>query len=188
MNLVDRIKNILLSPRTEWPKIAGETATVQSLYVGYILVLAAIAPLALLIRTGGVAIAAAIAHYAIALVITYLMALIVDTLAPTFNGTKDFTQSLKLVAYSLHGALGRRVLPAARRHDRRPDRHPRRDLRLVYVLSGRAGAEEMPAGKGRCLHDRRRAVRDRAGDRARRRTDVRHVRRRMNGTGFGMMR
>ena len=100
MNLVDRIKNILLSPRTEWPTIAGETATVQSLYVGYILVLAAIAPLALLIRTGGVAIAAAIAHYAIALVITYLMALIVDTLAPTFNGTKDFTQSLKLVAYS----------------------------------------------------------------------------------------
>ena len=77
MNLVDRIKNILLSPRTEWPKIAGETATVQSLYVGYILILAAIA-----------------------LVITYLMALIVDLLAPTFNGTKDFTQSLKLVAYS----------------------------------------------------------------------------------------
>ena len=100
MNLVDRIKNILLSPRTEWPKIAGETATVQSLYIGYILVLAAIAPLALLIRTGGVAIAAAVAHYAIALAITYLMALIVDTLAPTFNGTKDFTQSLKLVAYS----------------------------------------------------------------------------------------
>ena len=100
MNLVDRIKNILPSPRTEWPMIAGETATVQSLYVGYILVLAAIAPLALLIRTGGVAIAAAIAHYAIALVITYLMALIVDLLAPTFNGTKDFTQSLKLVAYS----------------------------------------------------------------------------------------
>jgi Yip1 domain len=100
MNLVDRIKNILLSPRTEWPKIAEEAATVQSLYVGYILVLAAIAPLALLISTGGVAIAAAVAHYVIALVITYLMALIVDTLAPTFNGTKDFTQSLKLVAYS----------------------------------------------------------------------------------------
>lgn len=100
MNLVDRIKNILLSPRTEWPKIAGEAATVQSLYVGYILILAAIAPLALLIRSGGALIAAAIAQYVIALVITYLMALIVDTLAPTFNGTKDFTQSLKLVAYS----------------------------------------------------------------------------------------
>ena len=70
MNLVDRIKNILLSPRTEWPTIAGETATVQSLYVGYILILAAIAPLALLIRSGGAAIAVAIAQYVVALVIT----------------------------------------------------------------------------------------------------------------------
>jgi len=100
MNLVDRIKNILISPRTDWPKIAEEAATVQSLYVGYILILAAIAPVALLIRSGGVAIAAALAHYVVALVITYLMALIVDALAPTFGGTKDFTQSLKLVAYS----------------------------------------------------------------------------------------
>lgn len=100
MNLLDRIKNILLSPRTEWPKIAGEAATVQSLYVGYILILAAIAPLALLIHSGGAAIAVAIAQYVVALVITYLIALIVDALAPTFSGTKDFTQSLKLVAYS----------------------------------------------------------------------------------------
>ena len=30
MALIDRVKNILLSPKTEWPKIAGETATVQS--------------------------------------------------------------------------------------------------------------------------------------------------------------
>jgi len=100
MNLVDRVKNILLSPRTEWPKIAGEAATVQSLYTGYILILAAIAPIALLIRSGGAAIAAAIAQYIVALVIIYLLALIADALAPTFNGTKDFTQSLKLVAYS----------------------------------------------------------------------------------------
>ena len=100
MNLVDRVKNILLSPRTEWPKIAGEAATAQSLYTGYILILAAIAPIALLIRSGGAAIAAALAQYVVALVITYLLALIVDVLAPTFNGTKDFTQSLKLVAYS----------------------------------------------------------------------------------------
>jgi cell division protein FtsX len=46
------------------------------------------------------AIAAAIAQYIVALVIIYLLALIADALAPTFNGTKDFTQSLKLVAYS----------------------------------------------------------------------------------------
>jgi hypothetical protein len=104
MNLVDRVKNILLSPRTEWPKIAAEAATVQSLYVGYILILAAIGPIALLIRSGGAAIAVAVAQYAIALVVTYLIALIVDVLAPTFSGTKDFMQSLKLVAYSYTAA------------------------------------------------------------------------------------
>ncbi len=147
-------------------------------------VLAAIAPLALLIRTGGIAIAAAIAQYVIALVITYLLALIVDALAPSFGGTKDFIASLKLIAYSATRRLGRRDLPAARRHDRRPDRPPRGDLRLVHVLSGRAGAEKMPAGKGRRLHDRRRAVRHRAGDRARRRADVRHVRRRDDRCGI----
>ncbi|MGH8851736.1 MAG: Yip1 family protein [Casimicrobiaceae bacterium] len=100
MNLVDRVKNILLSPKTEWPKIAGEAATTQSLYVGYIVILAAVAPLALLIHSGGIAVTMAVMQYVIALVITFLMALIVDALAPTFGGAKDFTQSLKLVAYS----------------------------------------------------------------------------------------
>ena len=44
MTIVDRVKNILIAPKTEWPVIAGETATVQSLYTGYILILAAIGP------------------------------------------------------------------------------------------------------------------------------------------------
>ena len=100
MKLVDRVKNILVSPRTEWIKIAEEAATPQSIYVPYVLILAAIAPLALLIRSGGAAIAAAIAQYVIALVITFVVALIVDALAPTFGGSKDFTASLKMVAYS----------------------------------------------------------------------------------------
>ena len=40
--LIARAKNILLTPKTEWPVIAGEAETVQSLYLNYILVLAAI--------------------------------------------------------------------------------------------------------------------------------------------------
>ena len=50
MNVVDRVKNILINPKQEWPKIAAEPATVQSLYVGYIMILAAIGPLAIIIR------------------------------------------------------------------------------------------------------------------------------------------
>lgn len=104
MNLIERIKNILLQPKSEWPKIAEETATPQSIYLGYVVILAAIGPLALLILSGGLGIVAAIAHYVIALVVTFLLALIVDALATTFGGEKNFTQSLKLIAYSYTAA------------------------------------------------------------------------------------
>ena len=40
MNIVERVKNILMTPKTEWDVINGETATPQSLLMGYILPLA----------------------------------------------------------------------------------------------------------------------------------------------------
>ncbi|MGA2366194.1 MAG: YIP1 family protein, partial [Steroidobacteraceae bacterium] len=40
--LIARIKGILLTPRTEWPLIAAEPASIGSLYTGYILIMAAI--------------------------------------------------------------------------------------------------------------------------------------------------
>lgn len=104
MNIFERVKNILLQPKAEWPKIAGESATPQSLYLGYVAILAAIAPLALLIRTGGTGIVLAVVQYAIALVVTFLLALIVDALATSFGGEKNFIQSLKLIAYSYTAA------------------------------------------------------------------------------------
>jgi len=108
MALIDRVKNILLSPQTEWPVIAAEPATTQSIYTGYVMILAAIGPLAILLRglAGGFlgAVAVAIASYIIALAITFVLALIVDALAPSFGGTKDFVASLKLTAYSYTAA------------------------------------------------------------------------------------
>ena len=97
MSIVDRVKNILMSPKTEWPVIAGEATTTQALYTGYIMILAAIGPIALLLRSG---IMDAITGYIVALAAPYIMALIVDALAPTFGGEKNFMQSLKLTAYS----------------------------------------------------------------------------------------
>ena len=44
--LVDRVKNILLSPKTEWERIDAEPATVKGLYTGYAMILAAIGPIA----------------------------------------------------------------------------------------------------------------------------------------------
>jgi len=100
MNLVDRVKNILVSPQGEWPKIAEEVATTQSIYTGYVLILAAIGPIAVAIITGGLGFVFAIVGYLIALAMTFVLALIVDALAPSFGGQKDFIGSLKLVAYS----------------------------------------------------------------------------------------
>jgi len=104
MSLVDRVKGILLSPKEEWPKIAGETETVPSLYTSYIMILAAIGPIAMMIRSmffgffGSVV--TAIVTYILTLASTYILALIVDALAPTFGGEKNFIQSLKLAAYA----------------------------------------------------------------------------------------
>ena len=100
MNLVDRVKGILLAPKEEWLKISAETETTQSLYTGYIMILAAIGPVAMLIHSMALGVAGAIVAYIVALGVTYVMALIVDALAPNFGGEKNFMQSLKLSAYS----------------------------------------------------------------------------------------
>ena len=106
MALVDRVKNILLTPKTEWSAIAGETATVQGLYTGYIMILAAIGPIALALRFGlfGMGLGVALVSYVIALLMTFVLAWIVDALAPSFGGEKNLERSLQLVAYSFTAA------------------------------------------------------------------------------------
>jgi hypothetical protein len=117
MNLVDRVKRILLSPKTEWEVIDAEPATVPELYTRYIMPLAAIGPLAQLIGYSvfgisvpfigtyrvpiGTAITQALVTYILTLAGTYVLALIMDALAPTFDGQRSQIQSLKLAAYSL---------------------------------------------------------------------------------------
>jgi hypothetical protein len=98
MELADRIKGILFEPRDEWPKIAVEPASVQSLYTNWIMILAAVGPVALLVSTHPLQ--SVVALYLRSLIMTFVLALVVDTLAPSFGGAKDFVASLKLTAYS----------------------------------------------------------------------------------------
>ena len=49
MNITERIKGILLSPKEEWQTIAGETTPIAELYKNYIILLAAIGPVAIII-------------------------------------------------------------------------------------------------------------------------------------------
>jgi Yip1 domain len=113
--LIARVKAILLTPKTEWPVIAGEPTTVADLYKGYIVWLAAIPAVFTFLglsivgsaffggafRIGiGAGLSWTILSYVVALVMCYVMALIVEALAPTFNGQKDRVQALKVVAYA----------------------------------------------------------------------------------------
>jgi len=102
--LIARVKGILLTPRTEWPLIAGEQTTVADLYKGYILWLAAIPAVFSFLASArffpGIALTQAVLSYALSLGLLYVMALITDALAPNFGGTRDRVQGLKSVAYA----------------------------------------------------------------------------------------
>jgi hypothetical protein len=115
MDLVARVKGILLTPKTEWGVIESESASIGSLYTGYIIPLAAIPVVAgfigltllgynVLGTTVRYSMSAGIQHavvmYVLSLVGTFVLALIIDALAPTFGGQKNQVQALKVAAYS----------------------------------------------------------------------------------------
>jgi hypothetical protein len=122
MSIVQRVKDILLNPKGTWPVIDAESATVQSVYVPYVLVLAAIPALAAfigytLIGVGGMGfsfrvpivsgLVGMVVSYVLSLAMVFVLALIVDALAPTFGGTKNQISALKVVAYgATAGFLG----------------------------------------------------------------------------------
>lgn len=108
--LLERVKNILLSPKTEWPVIAAEPATVQSLLT-YAAILAGIAGLAGMIGMAFVGvfgirlpIGLAMANFVVTLLLTiglcYAMGMVVSALAPSFSGEKDLIQGLKTIVYT----------------------------------------------------------------------------------------
>ena len=51
MGIIDRVKNILITPKTEWDVIAGESSSTGGLLTGYVLPLAGISALAGFIGT-----------------------------------------------------------------------------------------------------------------------------------------
>ncbi len=116
MNISERIKGILLRPKEEWRTIAGETAPIAELYKNYIFLLAAIGPVASFIGMSLVGVSlpvggayrvsittgllSAVVRYGLTLVGVYVLALIIDALAPSFSGEKNLGQAFKLATYS----------------------------------------------------------------------------------------
>lgn len=104
--IVDRVKNILLSPKTEWPVIDGESGDTKEVFT-YVAILAAIPAifgiiggLIILPAALPVLIFTAILGYALAFAVVYLIAFIIDALAPTFGSEKHMPSALKLTAYA----------------------------------------------------------------------------------------
>lgn len=116
MNLVNRVKNILLQPQSEWQVIEPEQTDPQSLYTGYIMILALIPAVAGLVGTAfmvsfmggrvgmGFIVGAAVMQYVLSLVMVFVVAFIADLLAPSFDGQKNLNQALKLTAYAMTAA------------------------------------------------------------------------------------
>jgi hypothetical protein len=115
MNAVERAKRLILQPRQEWSVIADEPFSVQELYTRYVMILAAIGPIAAFIGNsivgiGGlgvryrVPIGAGIAHmvlsYILALGSVYVLALVIEWAAPKFGGKSDFMQAMKVASFA----------------------------------------------------------------------------------------
>lgn len=114
-DLVTRVKAILISPLTEWERIDTESSTISGVYSSYVLILAAIPPLAQLVRSlvfgfGAIGfsyrppivlvLVQAVVGYLISVGMVYVFALIIDALAPKFGGQKNLTQAFKVAAYA----------------------------------------------------------------------------------------
>ena len=113
--MIGRIQRLMLKPKDEWPAIDAEPMTVQGILLGWVAPLAAIGPAARLIQgqvfpmsVFGVtwrppligAIVTAVLTWLLAIASTYVWALIIDALAPSFGGTKNQISALKAAAFS----------------------------------------------------------------------------------------
>lgn len=116
MNLVARVKGILTNPRQEWAAIDAEPLDLGQLMVGYVLPLAAIGPIASIIGLSvfgvgglfrlsiGTIIGMAITSYVLTIVGIFVLAWVINALAPTFNATQSMPQAIKVAAYSATAA------------------------------------------------------------------------------------
>ncbi len=116
VDIVKRVKGILLIPDTEWRTIEQEPGTPGYLFPQYVVYLAGIPAVAGFIGACviGVSVPAigtiraplysallgAVVGYVLTFVFIYILALIIDLLAPRFGAQKNFSSALKLTVYS----------------------------------------------------------------------------------------
>ena len=116
MELVPRIKGILINPKEEWAKIKEESVSITDLFTGYAMILAAIPALAQFIgraivgynipfvgwvRSGiGSALLYSIIYYIFTLAVVYVLGVIINALASSFGSEPNMDNAMKLAVYS----------------------------------------------------------------------------------------
>lgn len=160
MNLTARVKGILLRPKDEWPAIAEEKTTIAELYKGYVAILAAIGPVASIIGMSIVGMSLpytgtfrmsltttvphAIVQYVLTLIGVYVLAFIIDSLAPAFSGEKKPRPGIQAGGLLLYRRLDSQYFY----HHSRPGHFGHsRALRSLSSLPGASRAHEISAGK-----------------------------------------
>lgn len=110
MNLVARVKGILIDPKAEWQVIEREAGDTGVMLKNYVAILALIPAVCGFIGTSIIGIAgyrtlffigivSAIGGYILTFVGVFVMAFVIDALAEQFGGRKDFTSAFKVAVY-----------------------------------------------------------------------------------------
>ncbi|MBS1577523.1 MAG: YIP1 family protein [Bacteroidetes bacterium] len=114
MSLIDRAKNMIISPAKEFDVINGEQPDTGKIITGYVLPLAGAAAVAAFIGYGLIGVDFGVLkisgtnwglYYALnilinAVISVFICAFIIDGLAPSFGSEKNMGRSVQLVAYS----------------------------------------------------------------------------------------
>lgn len=114
--LLARVKNMVLTPRTEWPVVASETTSIGQLYVSYVAPLALFAAVLAFIHVtligvhvpfGGtirqpfsMGVTSLVFTLVGAFVGLLIVGVVINALAPTFGGVRDLRQAVKTAAYA----------------------------------------------------------------------------------------
>jgi hypothetical protein len=116
MNLVERAKNIITTPKSEWESVAKEEPNTQQILLAYVFPLSLIPAISTIIGSiifspfgfsfgFATGLGMAIVFVISIMIVVLLSAVLVDAFATSFGSQKNFGRSLQLVAYSITPAL-----------------------------------------------------------------------------------
>lgn len=118
--VIDRAKNILITPKNEWPVVDKETTKPSTILTSYVLPMLSIGAIATFIGQGLIGrsmgyfggttasakagLVGALLFVVLTVITVYIVAAAIDVLAQSFGSEKNFNKSFQLAAYSLTAA------------------------------------------------------------------------------------